>query len=693
MSGSNIIIENNYIHDNPYHFGMQIITDHTNEISAFNYNNIMRNNILANNLQGLYSRNNVNLQIYNNLIYGNGEYAGIFLGDGDITSSNFDSNSKVSNNIIIGQPYSVANYSHKNVEYRNNIFFSPTSAPFRLTGAGLTGQTMDYNCYYGKSYSGEGSHGMVADPKFVNAGTRDYHLRSDSPAINKGVALSYVDKDIEGKPRPQGSGYDIGAYEYGSAAPADTQAPTVSAFTIPAAATSLTVPVTSLTATDNVAVTGYLLTESASAPAASATGWSAGKPASFTFASAGSKTLYAWAKDAAGNVSASRSASVTITINASCVTSGATWQSAAFASQSAYFTAEFDAVPNANNINGVTGLSLGAPSAYSSLAATVRFSTSGVIDARKAGGYAAAANVAYTAGTSYHFRLQGNVAARLYSIYVKPAGSAEILLGKDYAFRTEQSAVTALDRWSLYADVGNHEVCNFTIKADDLQAPSAPAGLAFSNATQTGLTLGWTAATDNIGVADYRLDLSQNSGFTSLVTGYSNRSLGNVTSAALTGLSAGTVYYARLRAADAAGNISANSAAASTTTSAPPDVTPPAAPSNVTLSNPTVSSLNLAWTASTDNIGVTSYKLDVSLNSSFSNFIAGYNNKDLGNVTSTSISGLSAGTVYYARLRAYDAAGNVSANSASASAATSTLADTSAPSAPGSAALSNPTVS
>jgi hypothetical protein len=36
-------------------------------------------------------------------------------------------------------------------------------------------------------------------------------------------------------------------------------------------------------------------------------------PTGYTFASAGAKTLYAWAKDAAGNVSNSRSASITLT--------------------------------------------------------------------------------------------------------------------------------------------------------------------------------------------------------------------------------------------------------------------------------------------------------------------------------------------------------------------------------------------
>jgi hypothetical protein len=94
----------------------------------------------------------------------------------------------------------------------------------------------------------------------------------------------------------------------------DTAAPTVTSFAIPASATSLSVSITVFSATDNIGVTGYMLTESASAPAAGAAGWSASAPVVYAFASEGSKTLYAWAKDAAGNVSAAKSASVTIAL-------------------------------------------------------------------------------------------------------------------------------------------------------------------------------------------------------------------------------------------------------------------------------------------------------------------------------------------------------------------------------------------
>jgi hypothetical protein len=97
------------------------------------------------------------------------------------------------------------------------------------------------------------------------------------------------------------------------AAATDTTVPVVSVFTLPATATSLTVPVSSFTATDNVGVTGYLINKVATAPLASAAGWTATAPASVT-AVEGSNTFYAWVKDAAGNVSLAKSASVTVTL-------------------------------------------------------------------------------------------------------------------------------------------------------------------------------------------------------------------------------------------------------------------------------------------------------------------------------------------------------------------------------------------
>jgi Putative esterase len=96
---------------------------------------------------------------------------------------------------------------------------------------------------------------------------------------------------------------------------ADITPPAITAFSIPGTAASTTVAISAFTASDDVAVTGYFVSESSTAPAAGASGWSATAPASYTFSSTGSKILYAWAKDAAGNVSSGASASVTISPN------------------------------------------------------------------------------------------------------------------------------------------------------------------------------------------------------------------------------------------------------------------------------------------------------------------------------------------------------------------------------------------
>ena len=94
----------------------------------------------------------------------------------------------------------------------------------------------------------------------------------------------------------------------------DTVSPTVESFSLPATASDLTVTVLSLTASDNAGVTGYLLSESPSQPPANSAAWTSTPPGSFTFSTAGARTLYAFAKDAAGNVSAAYSSTVTVTL-------------------------------------------------------------------------------------------------------------------------------------------------------------------------------------------------------------------------------------------------------------------------------------------------------------------------------------------------------------------------------------------
>lgn len=88
----------------------------------------------------------------------------------------------------------------------------------------------------------------------------------------------------------------------------DTTAPVVS-FSIPTTGSSLTVPLT-FSATDTNGVTGYKITTSNTPPSS---GWSDSAPTEYTFLSYGTKTLYAWATDAVGNVSTENSDSIVLT--------------------------------------------------------------------------------------------------------------------------------------------------------------------------------------------------------------------------------------------------------------------------------------------------------------------------------------------------------------------------------------------
>ncbi len=83
-----------------------------------------------------------------------------------------------------------------------------------------------------------------------------------------------------------------------------------------------------------------------------------------------------------------------------------------------------------------------------------------------------------------------------------------------------------------------------------------------------------------------------------------------------------------------------------------PDTTPPTAPTNVTASSPTINSITLNWTASTDNVGVVAY--DIYVNGAYHSTVTG---------TNTVVSGLNSSTLYSFYVIAKDASGNVSAAS------------------------------
>jgi YD repeat-containing protein len=97
------------------------------------------------------------------------------------------------------------------------------------------------------------------------------------------------------------------------------------------------------------------------------------------------------------------------------------------------------------------------------------------------------------------------------------------------------------------------------------------------------------------------------------------------------------------------------------------DTQPPTAPSSLTATAASSSEIDLSWGASTDNAGVTDYYVERCSGASCSNFV------QVGTTSSTTYpdTGLTAATSYSYRVRATDAAGNLSGYSSIASATTS----------------------
>lgn len=175
------------------------------------------------------------------------------------------------------------------------------------------------------------------------------------------------------------------------------------------------------------------------------------------------------------------------------------------------------------------------------------------------------------------------------------------------------------------------------------QVPPPPTVNGAENITSSSFTATWNPST---GATGYRLDVALDNLFNNYVPGYQNLNVGNTTSWNVTGLTPASTYFYRVRALNASG-ASGNSGIASTPTLLP-------APLATSATNVLGTSFTANWGAVA---GAAGYRLDVSRNSVFTNFVTGYQDIDVGDTTSRNVSGLADKTIYYYRVRAYGSAG------------------------------------
>jgi hypothetical protein len=183
--GKNGLIEFNQIFDNNG-YGLQFYS--TGGSRGGVDNNVFRNNYVhGHNVKGgLYIGSGVGNQAYNNIIVNNN--AGIVVRG---------QNTKIFNNTVYNNLRTGMQVNPDVVAViRNNIVYNNRRGIWNLS----SNTTVDNN--------------LTSDPLFVDPATNNFKLQAASPAIDAGATLSEVQDDYVTVPRPQGSGYDIGAYEY-----------------------------------------------------------------------------------------------------------------------------------------------------------------------------------------------------------------------------------------------------------------------------------------------------------------------------------------------------------------------------------------------------------------------------------------------------------------------------------------------
>jgi chitodextrinase len=178
----------------------------------------------------------------------------------------------------------------------------------------------------------------------------------------------------------------------------------------------------------------------------------------------------------------------------------------------------------------------------------------------------------------------------------------------------------------------------------DTQAPSAPYNLTVRAVSTSRIDFSWSPSSDNVGVVGYKIFRDEREISSITGTSYSDN-----------GLSADSAYTYYIKAYDAAGNLSQRSSSLTEFTTAPTTVTTtrdtqaPSYPPNLAVRPVSSSQMDITWSPSSDNVGVTGY-------------IVYRNNSEIARTTNLSYrdSGLSAGTDYNYNVKAYDAAGNQS---------------------------------
>lgn len=155
-------------------------------------------------------------------------YAGIYFNEYSIPSDAGDNT--VANCTFFKIRYMhIAARSCKNMKYINNIYYGTQSTapggyfkggPFANDIVANSATSYFSNCTFYEIEGGLPEKFLASavncislNPLFKNNSAKDLHLLDGSPCINTGKSIDFVRTDYDSIPRPQGTSFDMGAYE------------------------------------------------------------------------------------------------------------------------------------------------------------------------------------------------------------------------------------------------------------------------------------------------------------------------------------------------------------------------------------------------------------------------------------------------------------------------------------------------
>lgn len=151
------------------------------------------------------------------------------------------------------------------------------------------------------------------------------------------------------------------------------------------------------------------------------------------------------------------------------------WQNYPFTGQGQRLRATFDLRLLTGPTHALAGLSGAAAAAFTDLACAVRFSDTGLVEARSGGIFKADALLAHVLNKTYRIVLDVDVPGKKYSAVVTPEGGSPVVIATDYAFRTEQATIATLANLATKLESGSLQVSGIVVTASN--PPSPPSGL------------------------------------------------------------------------------------------------------------------------------------------------------------------------------------------------------------------------